>query len=355
LDGEAEDWLDAPVLLISGEGDPGFSPMELSKLKVFMEKGGLVFSVSLGGDAAFTAAMERYASAVVAGKYEGRRLPADHPLFTLNQKVENPPALWAISNGLRELWVHCPEYIGGALPVNLYVYVTGKGRPRNRLETLRVRMPEDVAGKRVINLACVEFAGQTDSEPAAWPRLAAMMPAETNFLVKVTQVPLLKLDAHDTPVAHMTGLEKFELSAEERQQLQTYLDSGGTVIADAAGGSEAFAGSFESMVGALKGPQKGGVVGGAQAFLARAQAQMAAVGRFRKSTPPARRTADGSEVEVWRMGDREAIYFFPLDVTSGLLGTETWGISGYTPETSQVLARDLLLYATRTAPGSTSR
>jgi hypothetical protein len=33
------------------------------------------------------------------------------------------------------------------------------------------------------------------------------------------------------------------------------------------------------------------------------------------------------------------------DVTSGLLGTNTWDVLGYTPDYAQALARSLLLYA----------
>ncbi|MCL5769914.1 MAG: hypothetical protein M1588_01155 [Planctomycetes bacterium] len=39
------------------------------------------------------------------------------------------------------------------------------------------------------------------------------------------------------------------------------------------------------------------------------------------------------------------ILFSPWDITSGLLGTNTWGIAGYTPASAQKLARDILLYA----------
>ena len=68
---------------------------------------------------------------------------------------------------------------------------------------------------------------------------------------------------------------------------------------------------------------------------------------YRKSVPMGRREMGRPEVWAWKVGGtggRYAILFSPLDVTSGLLGTETWGICGYEPATAEGLARDMVLY-----------
>ena len=44
-------------------------------------------------------------------------------------------------------------------------------------------------------------------------------------------------------------------------------------------------------------------------------------------------------------GGRIRILFSQYDFTSGLLGTRTWGISGYAPETAQALAENILRWA----------
>jgi hypothetical protein len=41
---------------------------------------------------------------------------------------------------------------------------------------------------------------------------------------------------------------------------------------------------------------------------------------------------------------RHVILFSPEDLTSGLLGTDTWGIRGYASDSAAHLARNLLLY-----------
>jgi hypothetical protein len=46
------------------------------------------------------------------------------------------------------------------------------------------------------------------------------------------------------------------------------------------------------------------------------------------------------------INSRHVILFSPEDITSGLLGTDTWGIRGYTPASAAALARNLLVYTT---------
>ncbi len=46
-----------------------------------------------------------------------------------------------------------------------------------------------------------------------------------------------------------------------------------------------------------------------------------------------------------KQNHRWVIVFSPWDVTSGLLGTNTWGIAGYAPQSAQAIARNVMLYA----------
>ena len=181
--GDPADWLDAPVLLVTGSGDPGFDAGTLAKIGAFIHGGGMVFSVALEGDAGFTAAMERDAARVTG--HAGRELAGDHALFTLVEKMAKRPALWGVSNGVRELWVHCPvdvalawevrdlaEKNAWSVGVNLYVYVTGKERPRSRLEGLGARAAEQGLGLTVGRL---KYEGNWDPEPGARARLGEAM------------------------------------------------------------------------------------------------------------------------------------------------------------------------------------
>src|SRR5206468_3749117 len=52
-------------------------------------------------------------------------------------------------------------------------------------------------------------------------------------------------------VAHLTGTTAFELTAIQRKALMDFINAGGTLIIDAAGGSPAFAASAEKELGIM--------------------------------------------------------------------------------------------------------
>src|ERR1035437_5894925 len=77
-----EEWLDAPVLLITGSQDPKFTKEDLAKLRAYVNAGGMIFSTADGASPAFTNAIKKYAAEVVGNKYEMRQLPKGHDLFS---------------------------------------------------------------------------------------------------------------------------------------------------------------------------------------------------------------------------------------------------------------------------------
>jgi hypothetical protein len=66
--------------------------------------------------------------------------------------------------------------------------------------------------------------------------------------VDVTAEPVKLGEGHlaSYKIAHLTGTTKLALSAAQEQELKTFVDSGGTLIVDAAGGSNEFADSAEA-------------------------------------------------------------------------------------------------------------
>jgi hypothetical protein len=45
------------------------------------------------------------------------------------------------------------------------------------------------------------------------------------------------------------------------------------------------------------------------------------------------------------VNNRMAVIFSNEDITSGLLGTSTWGVGGYTSDSALPIARNLVLFA----------
>ena len=50
----------------------------------------------------------------------------------------------------------------------------------------------------------------------------------------------------------------------------------------------------------------------------------------------------GQRLKTVTLGEGRIVYT-PLDVTCGLLGTNTWGILGYLPEYAETLAQNVVL------------
>ena len=67
---------------------------------------------------------------------------------------------------------------------------------------------------------------------------------------------------------------------------------------------------------------------------------------FRKfGTMQLKRRVTLPEISAIVSNGRTRILFSRWDICSGFLGTNTWGIVGYSPATSQALGRNILLYA----------
>ncbi len=177
---DPDQWNDAPVLLITGSQDPKFTPADIAKLRAFVNAGGMIFSSADAGALAFTQACMRYASEMVDRRYEFRALPPDHILYSAAMwtKINNPPRLLGLSNGIRELWIHSSADLGASwqmhrvatqshfqIPANIYFYAAGKGLLHSRLRSLTV---PDAAGPpaRTIAVGLLDYPGNWNPEPA---------------------------------------------------------------------------------------------------------------------------------------------------------------------------------------------
>jgi len=365
-----DEWLDAPILLITGGRDPKFKPADIVKLRAFVQAGGLIFSVAEGGQDEFTASMKRYASQVVENRYEMRELPKDSPVFNLWAPIASPPRMSGMSNGIRLLWVHSAVDMDASwqrrayankdhfeIPSNLYFYATGKGSLRTKLQPLVVAASPDPAA-RTITLARLEYPGNCDPEPGAWPRMAKLAQADFHTELHLVTLKPAQLKVATTPVVHMTGTAAFTMPADDAKALQAYLNAGGTLIVDAAGGSADFNTSFQQLVkdlapGATLTPlppdhpmYKGAFDDGGDISQT----------VFRPYAILKEGRMDAPRLQAIMLNGRPAIIYSPQDLTSGLLGTNTWGIIGYTPESAEKVVRNVLLYvsappaATQAAP-----
>jgi hypothetical protein len=206
-----------------------------------------------------------------------------------------------------------------------------------------------------LRVARVRHAGNCDPEPLAWRRLALLAARRERIkLVVSPPIPATELSARRWPVAAITGTEAFELSKAERASLTNYLAAGGTLVADAAGGSKAFADAVTREIVPLVG-------GGVAERLARDHAIYGRLGgkvRYRRDF--ARVLGGGASAGRLRgvvdETGRLAVIFSGDDITGGLVGYPCHKLRGYAPETSVALMLAILKEAARIGkPPATTR
>jgi hypothetical protein len=388
---DGADWLDAPILLITGARDPQFTLPDIEKIRAFVDGGGTVFSTADGGSQPFTNAIRTYAGQVAKGRYEMRVLPKEHPFYSpdLGATLAGAPPLMGMSNGVREFWIHSPTDLGASwqtqrtenkshfeIPTALYFYATGEGALRSRLNPLASAPPspspatrpaapglDPAPAKFRLPLARLLYGGNADPEPGAWPRLARRLHAAAGIDVPVTPVSMQELDPAIYPVAHMTGTARFLIKDADAAALKHYLDAGGLLIADAAGGSDAFADSFRQFAATLYPDAKftplppdhpvytGRIPSPPAAALP--DPSPAGTVTFRKyGVLSLGHPVDQATLDVLSVNGRPRIVLSPYDITSGLLGTTTWGIVGYAPDSAERLAGNLLRWAAVLPPAT---
>jgi hypothetical protein len=146
-------------------------------------------------------------------------------------------------------------------------------------------------------------------------------------------------------IANLTGTETTELTVAQKAELKAFIDSGGTLIVDAAGGQAAFASSIE-----LQLPQLGG--GALKPLpidheLYRAGGDIKSVGyrSFARMRLPAG-CKDPNLQAIDRDG-RVAVIYSREDLTAGLVGQSVDGVDGYSPASATALMRSVLLFVGR--------
>ena len=349
---------DAPILYISGASAPQFSAEDLAKLKAFVLQGGMILSEAACNKASFTMAMQKIYNGMFP-EYELKRLPPDHPVYKLHFSVSGmSQGLWGVSNGVRLLVIHSPSQLSLAwqtrrsttrsrefqLAANVYFFVTDKGilKPRG---VCRWPMKKDVACAETLKVVPLRYNGNWNPEPLAWERFAILMARRHATKVEVAApAEVTALDAATCPVAAMTGTARFEWTAPQRQALAKFLTGGGTLILDAAGGSEAFAEAAEKQIRQILPDARYGMVPTTHALYRKVGPVIDRV-TFRRALRLGVRSPTKPRLRALLHENRLAVIFSPDDLTAGLVGYPCWGLKGYEPKSSFDLMRNILLYA----------
>ena len=362
------DWADSPVLYIAG-GDqpPPLSPADVAVLRDFALAGGLIFTHADHGSRAFNEWVADLARRTFPAAPPLAPLPLTHPVYSslFRFKAEPgqppPPPLSGVDNGSRLLLVHSPADLAGGwqlnwtddratefrLGLNVFVYAAGRSNFGNRLDSFYVPPPPAAADRQIAVARLRYDGGAWDPEPYAWVRFARAFQWETHHGLTAASVDLAKLRPGQVPAAFLTGTAAHPFTAAEAVAAHDYVAAGGVLVIDCCGGQAAFADSVRRTLVPAAFPGQALAPLAADHPVLVPSRPFAEDLRQRVKLRPYTAEVLGTSavpVEGLRCG-RGWVLFTPVDVTSGLLGTETYGVVGYDPAYATALAKNAVLWA----------
>lgn len=287
---QLQDLLQAPVLILSGSESFQFGDNVSARLKEYIDQGGcLLFEAEAGEGCGEAKGFEQSVSEL-CGKWFGNvpleRLPPTHLVWTARHKV-NPsmisPEFWVygIQACCRTAVFYFPqsvscrwqygdrllrqtqnseriqaqkaslEQVSTAIHLgeNIIAYATGR-ELKDKLEQHVVLNGEAVTDvqRAEIRLATLALAAGAEEAQRTVPNAASLISSRLPIRLVSPREPVgFDREAlQDVPFLWIHGRQTFSFSAEQRQVMRDYIESGGIVIGASLCGSEAFTRSFRS-------------------------------------------------------------------------------------------------------------
>jgi len=228
------------------------------------------------------------------------------------------------------------------------LYSIDKQNLRNKGETYSIARDDAVKAEAGVKVARLQYAGNWNPEPGGWARLANLIHNDHKIDLDFQPVDLASGSLDAFKLAHLTGTTRFKLNEAARKQILRFIDRGGTLIIDSAGGSSDFAQAAESELAAMFPQSKlKRLEPGDRAFIVNGD-----VLRTFKYRPFAQRVVgelkDAPRLMALEHAGRPVVYFSREDLSAGLVGQPVDGIVGYHPET----ASEIMLRLVLSAPGA---
>lgn len=359
---------DAPILYIAGSEPFNFAKGDVEKLKQFVEEGGLILGNADCGNGKFTRSFRELASAMFKD-HEFRELELTHPILAGQQfnagRWKKRPRILSLGNGVREQMILIPSDDLSKvwqtrsdrtkeelyqLPANIFLYLVRERPVGYKGDTYIVRDTGEGKPTQSIKLARLQYAGNWDPEPAGWRRLTNVMKNAGLATLTADHVALGTGKLKGYKVAHLTGTTRFKLTEPARREIKAFVDAGGTLILDAAGGSFEFGESAADELAAILGePARKAMAQPLAPNHALYTLPELAITRFSyRNATRGKRIATGMNVPrlaAVEAGGRIVAFVSQDDLSGSLVGQPVDGIMGYAPETATEMMRNMLVYA----------
>lgn len=366
IDNPVEDWLDAPMLYLTGAEPLKLDDKQKAKLKSYIDLGGLLIVAADANSAQFVDSIEKLLAELYP-RYPMQMIADDDELASIVFPIQ-PLRLGAksIHNGARHLaivlggrdvpWTwHAQAHTDPApwqFMINVYHYASEKGRIRNRLEDHVLRRNKTGGGPK-ITVGRARYEGNWDPEPRAWTVQADRMFNASKAQIATKEFDLAKLPSpKDVPFVHVCGSEDVQFSADELESIKTYVEAGGRMLFENVGGRGLFLeGVQQSLLRAFPNQRlrpvatdhpilSGQGIGGYD---------VASV-RYRPFVVFRIGNIDSPRLLSIAFDGDPRILLSNDDLSFGLLDQRIWGIYGYTPDSAAKLMTNFVLASASQKP-----
>jgi uncharacterized protein DUF4159/squalene-hopene cyclase-like protein len=358
---DADELHDSSILYIAGNQAMNLSPEEKAKLKQFVEQGGMLVGNADCGAKAFSDAFRKLGLELFPD-YEFRNIPRDSVIFTHEQyrasRWRLQPQLLELTNGVRDLMILIPSddpsryfqqrQVGGRqylyeLMADIVFYSVDQNGARLRGDSFLVRPDPGAVISRQVKLARLSYNGNWNPEPGGWPRLSAILRNTRGIDLHVSAIRPGEGNLNRSfAVAHLTGTTVFQLDEAARAEIRRYVQRGGVLAVDAAGGAAAFDAAAQNQLKIIFPEALFDVAPPDYPVFSAGQPLVhAAYRRYARSRLP---DSDRFRLQFARLGSG-IIFYSPEDISAGLVGEAIDGIYGYQPRTAAELMGNIISFA----------
>ena len=375
--------LQAPVLFITGEEAPVFSPDEVKLLKEYLQEGGFILASPTCTSTKFEAGFRAVVQQIMPpGEGELKRLTQDHPVFKSEYPLSaEATPLYGVDFGCRTSIMYSPEDLGclwdylsrvdppnrnvnlkgriiraTQVGVNVMAYATGREPPtKTDTPTVVAESTElDNVERGLLQIAQIRHDGSWNAAPRALRRLLLALNDTVALSASTKAIDLEFSDPNifQYPVLYIHGRNKFSVKEADRQQIRKYLERGGVLFADSCCGSKPFDKSFREFVASLYRDKK------LERIAVSHELFSDKFGRDIRKLK--RRMNEGTEaaagagfvvrdtepfIEALELDGRLAVIYSKYDISCALERQAAGNCEGYLPEEAVKLATNIIQYA----------
>jgi hypothetical protein len=285
----AADFLETPVLFISGSDGLALAAEQKSNLKAYIENGGFLFVEACNGNGCVGEQFDRDFRALMKELFPDsplRKLPPDHAVWYTQEKVDpkhlprDPEFwLWGLDACCRTSVIYCPRSLScywelahphraSALPpaiaseveavlrigVNVVSYATNRElKAKLDRPQIAVSIPGGPSLRGALIVPKLSHGGGADDAPNALNNLLGVMEQQLRMRVDYQRRMIAPGDEKlfDHPLLFLHGRRSFSFTPTERKAIKDYLDRGGFLFADSICASKEFADAFRAELKAI--------------------------------------------------------------------------------------------------------